>query len=70
MSIADVPGLIEEQEIDGRQYDELLTAWNRAIDSDELTEAHRLGQMSFDVLARIRARSRMIADLVDPPGRR
>lgn len=59
--------LLAAQRRDGARAWELLEASNRALDARDYAEARRLGEAADDVMATIRSRSRVLAQLVDEP---
>ena len=57
--------LIAEQRRDGEVFDRLLAESNRALDAGDLATANARGNLAEGVMARIRIRSRHMADVLN-----
>lgn len=65
-AVADqLPQLLADQRRDGDAFDRLLAESNRALAVGDLATANARGTLAEDVMARIRIRSRHMADLLD-----
>lgn len=60
-----LPQLLADQRRDGADFDRLLAESNRALAAGDLATANARGDLAESVMARIRLRSRHMADLLD-----
>ncbi len=64
--IADrLPQLLADQRRDSDAFDGTLRLSNRALAAGDLVAAERLGRSAEDIMARIRLRSKTMANLLD-----
>jgi hypothetical protein len=60
-----LPGLLAAQREDGAAFDAALMESSRALDAGNRVAAEAHGKRADAILARIRARSRQMANLID-----
>lgn len=59
-----LPDILAAQRTDGITHDRLLTESNRALRDGDLALANVLAEQAYEVLTRLRLRSRQMADLL------
>jgi len=63
-----LPDILAAQRADGEQHSRLLAESNSALRAGDLALATVLADQAYEVLTRIRVRSRHMADLLTGPG--